>query len=252
MEKLRELALFAGAGGGILGGALLGWRTVCAVEVNSFCARRLMQRQNEGHLPPFPIWDDVRTFDGRPWKDCIEVVSCGFPCQDICQGSGTNTGVEGQRSGLVYEGIRIIDEIRPLYALLENSPRFIHNGLPAILGTLAEIGYDAEWDCIGAREIGATHYRERVWVLARHAGKKRLQGSRAEIPQKWLSCVGQKNFLPFPRSKNHLPNPRMRRSGDGVAGDVDRLQALGEGQVPAVAATAWCLLQERIEDGRPE
>ena len=80
---MRELALFAGAGGGILGGVLLGWRTVCAVEINAFCARRLMQRQNEGHLPPFPVWDDVSTFDGRPWRGVVDVVSGGFPCQDI-------------------------------------------------------------------------------------------------------------------------------------------------------------------------
>jgi DNA (cytosine-5)-methyltransferase 1 len=80
---LRELALFAGAGGGILGGLLLGWRTVAAVELNEYCARVLMERQNEGHLPPFPIWDDVRTFDGGPWRGLVDVVSGGFPCQDI-------------------------------------------------------------------------------------------------------------------------------------------------------------------------
>ena len=78
---MNELALFAGAGGGILGGHLLGWRTVCAVERDAYCARRLMQRQNEGHIPPFPIWDDVRTFDGREWRGIVDVVSGGFPCQ---------------------------------------------------------------------------------------------------------------------------------------------------------------------------
>lgn len=71
---MNELALFSGVGGGILGGKLLGWRTVCAVEINAYCARRLMQRQNEGHLPPFPIWDDVCTFDGLPWQGVIDVV----------------------------------------------------------------------------------------------------------------------------------------------------------------------------------
>ena len=72
---MNELALFAGGGGGILGGKLLGWRTVCAVERNAYCARRLMQRQNEGHIPPFPIWDDVCTFDGTPWRGVVDVVS---------------------------------------------------------------------------------------------------------------------------------------------------------------------------------
>jgi DNA (cytosine-5)-methyltransferase 1 len=77
---MRELALFAGAGGGILGGKLLGWRTVCAVEWEPYPISVLVQRQNEGILPPFPIWDDVRTFDGTAWRGFVDVVSGGFPC----------------------------------------------------------------------------------------------------------------------------------------------------------------------------
>jgi site-specific DNA-cytosine methylase len=82
-EGLRELALFAGAGGGILGGHLLGWRTVCAVEWEAYPASILVARQNDKILPPFPIWDDVQTFDGKPWQGIVDVVSGGFPCQDI-------------------------------------------------------------------------------------------------------------------------------------------------------------------------
>ncbi|MCA9180554.1 MAG: DNA cytosine methyltransferase, partial [Planctomycetales bacterium] len=77
MAHLNELALFAGAGGGILGGKLLGWRTVCAVEIDAYCRRVLMQRQNDGVLDPFPIWDDVRTFDGHAWRGKVDVVSAG-------------------------------------------------------------------------------------------------------------------------------------------------------------------------------
>ena len=80
---MNELALFAGAGGGILGGHLLGWRTVCAVEWAPYPASVLAQRQNDGLLPAFPIWDDVCTFDGKPWRGVVDVVSGGFPCQDI-------------------------------------------------------------------------------------------------------------------------------------------------------------------------
>lgn len=65
---MNELALFAGAGGGILGGKLLGWRTVCAVELDAYCRRVLLARQRDGFLPRFPIWDDVQTFDGKPWR----------------------------------------------------------------------------------------------------------------------------------------------------------------------------------------
>jgi hypothetical protein len=112
---MNELALFAGAGGGILAGKLLGWRTVCAVEINSFCADRLMQRQNEGILPAFPIWDDVRTFDGIPWGGIVDVVSGGFPCTDISP-AGKKSGIGGDSSGLWRQMARIIGEVRPRYA----------------------------------------------------------------------------------------------------------------------------------------
>jgi len=85
---MNELALFAGAGGGILGGHLLGWRTVCAVEWEPYPASVLCARQNDGLLPPFPIWDDIQTFDGRPWAGIVDVVSGGFPCQDISAAGG--------------------------------------------------------------------------------------------------------------------------------------------------------------------
>ena len=85
---MNELALFAGAGGGILGGHLLGWRTVCAVEWEAYPASVLLARQNDGFLPPFPIWDDVQTFDGKPWKGIVDVISGGFPCQDISVAGG--------------------------------------------------------------------------------------------------------------------------------------------------------------------
>ena len=78
---MRELALFAGAGGGVLWGKLLGWHTVCAVECDPYAASVLVSRQNDGTLDPFPVWDDVRTFDGRPWRGIVDVVSGGFPCQ---------------------------------------------------------------------------------------------------------------------------------------------------------------------------
>src|SRR3972149_440719 len=99
-ELLNELALFAGAGGGVLASTLLGWRTVCAVELDPYCASVLAQRQNDRFLPTFPIWDDVRTFDGKPWNGLIDVVSGGFPCQDISIANVTATGISGSRSGL--------------------------------------------------------------------------------------------------------------------------------------------------------
>ena len=102
---MNELALFAGAGGGILGGKLLGWRTVCAVEWEPYPASVLCARQNDGFLPPFPIWDDVQTFDGKPWRGLVDVVSGGFPCQDIsAAGGGEGLMEPDQECGDTWRG----------------------------------------------------------------------------------------------------------------------------------------------------
>jgi len=162
---MNELALFAGAGGGILGGKLLGWRTVCAVEFAAYPRSVLLARQRDGCLEPFPIWDDVRTFDGKPWRGRVDVVSGGFPCQDIsCAGSGK--GLQGERSGLWREMARIISEVRPQFALVENSPMLVRRGLAVVLGDLAQMGYDAKCGVLGAGHLGAPIARERMWVVA--------------------------------------------------------------------------------------
>ena len=168
-EGLRELALFAGAGGGILGGHLLGWRTVCAVEIEPYAAGVLIARQNDGILPPFPIWDDVCTFDGYHWRGIVDVVSGGFPCQDI-SAAGKGAGITGERSGLWKEFARIIGEVRPRYVLVENSPVLTSRGLGTVLGDLAALGYDAEWGVLGAVDAGAPHKRERIWIAAHSIG----------------------------------------------------------------------------------
>jgi len=118
---MHELALFAGAGGGILGGRLLGWRTICAVEWDPYAASVLLRRQDDGILEPFPVWDDVRTFDGKPWRGLVDVVSGGFPCQDISVAGG-GAGIDGERSGLWSEMARVVGEVRPKFVFVENSP----------------------------------------------------------------------------------------------------------------------------------
>jgi DNA (cytosine-5)-methyltransferase 1 len=162
---MNELALFAGAGGGILGGTLLGWRTVCAVERNAYCASVLAQRQTDGCLPIFPVWSDVTTFDGRPWRGFVDVVSGGFPCQDISV-AGSGDGLDGERSGLWNEMARIVREVGPRYVYVENSPMLTSRGLGRVLGDLAKLRFDAEWGVLGASDVGAPHIRKRIWILA--------------------------------------------------------------------------------------
>lgn len=162
---MNELALFAGAGGGILGGHLLGWRTVCAVEFDAYARSVLLARQRDGCLPRFPVWDDVRTFDGRPWQGRIDVISGGFPCQDI-SAAGKGAGIDGERSGLWREMARIVGEVRPRFVWVENSPLLVRRGLAVVLDDLAQMGYDARWGVVGAHHAGAPHKRDRCWVLA--------------------------------------------------------------------------------------
>ena len=169
---LRELALFAGAGGGILGGLLLGWRTVCAVEIDPYARSVLLARQNDGTLAPFPVWDDIRTFDGTAWRGAVDVVSGGFPCQDI-SAAGSGAGIEGERSGLWREMARIIREVRPRFAFVENSPILTSRGLGTVLGDLAEMGFDARWGVLGADDCGAPHVRKRIWIMANTTSERR-------------------------------------------------------------------------------
>ena len=162
---MNELALFAGAGGGILGGLLQGWKTVCAVEWEPSAREILAARQNDGSLEPFPIWDDVQTFDGRPWRGVVDVVSGGFPCQDI-SAAGKGAGIGGERSGMWREMVRIVSEVRPRYVFAENSPLLVGRGLGMVLCDLAALGYDAKWGVVGAHHAAGPHARERIWIVA--------------------------------------------------------------------------------------
>ncbi|WP_414146912.1 DNA cytosine methyltransferase [Erwinia sp. BNK-24-b] len=246
---MNELALFAGAGGGILGGHLLGWHTVCAVERDAYAAQVLAQRQNDGILKPFPIWSDVCSFDGKSWRRIVDVVSGGFPCQDI-SAAGSGAGIEGSRSGLWRQMARIIDEVRPQYVLLENSPLLVGRGLAMVLGDIAAMGFDAEWCCISASECGASHNRDRIWLVAYPTGQhgkswdSLVQGKNGGASAQPGGLPGLAAFAGRRRG-NAWPErlPRLRRVADDVAFGVDRLKALGNGQVPRVAATAFSILK---------
>jgi DNA (cytosine-5)-methyltransferase 1 len=180
---VRELALFAGAGGGILGGELLGWKTVCAVEIERDCQERLLQRQREGFLPFFPIWDDVKTFDGRPWRGCVDIVSGGFPCTDI-SAAGKGDGIEGAESGLWKEMARICRDVRPRYVWIENSPLLTIRGLAVVLWDIAAMGLDAEWCVVSSADAGGSSLRERIWILAYTAGEQdERKGQRGFQPE---------------------------------------------------------------------
>lgn len=264
--RIRELALFAGAGGGILASHLIGWRTVCAVERDAYPAQVLAQRQNDGILEPFPVWSDVQTFDGTAWRGLIDVVSGGFPCQDISS-AGRGAGIQGSKSSMWKHMARIIGEVRPKFAYMENSPLLVGRGLAVVISDLAEMGYDAVWGVLGAADMGAPHKRDRIWILA-HTEELQRNGSHdntgigveREAPSEPRDCSGPQNVAHAngPQLKrNSSPEriqqeysntsgpgwwevePRLDRMADGLADRVDRLKAIGNGQVPRVAAEAF-------------
>ena len=255
---MRELALFTGAGGGLLGSILSGWQTVCAVEIDTYCRSVLLARQRDGILPRFPIWDDVKTFDGQPWKGAVDVVSGGFPCQDIST-AGRGAGLAGKRSGLWFEMLRIISEVRPAFVFVENSPHLRTRGLNVVLDGLTGLGYDCRWCVLGARHIGANHRRDRMWILAHahhtgqrvvpvdaemasaqaddgHAGGELVRFPGGRIGRESGAEALQPGIHPWWREH---PDPRV---DDGVAYRMDRIRATGNGQVPGVAALAWEIL----------
>jgi len=248
---VNELALFAGAGGGILGGHLLGWRTVCAVEWEAYPASVLVARQNDKILPPFPIWDDVQTFDGTKWRGIVDVVSGGFPCQDISV-AGKGDGLDGERSKMWREMARIIGEVRPKYAFIENSPMLTTRGLERVLADLAKMGFNAEWGVLSAANVGANHKRDRIWIV----GKQQVGYTRREHGEKRLSKsreFTQNNASNYSKRFGNVSlwdekvESTVVRMVDGMASRVDRLKAIGNGQVPLCAATAWNILKGRID-----
>lgn len=197
-----------------MGGHLLGWRTVCAVEFDAYARSVLLARQRDGCLPRFPFWDDVRTFDGNPWRGHVYVISGGFPCQDI-SAAGKGAGIDGERSGLWREMARIVGEVRPSYVWVENSPLLVSRGLAVVLGDLAQMGYDARWGVVGAADAiwnycdpCADHERNRLWILA-DANADRL---REPQPQRSIS------------------NER-RRVGDGCSQGSNPVRNRGEARI---------------------
>jgi DNA (cytosine-5)-methyltransferase 1 len=161
--KMRVLDLFSGIGGFSLGLERAGFETVAFCEIDKK-AQMVLRK----HWPNVPIFDDVSKLSAEALHDrgiSVDVICGGFPCQDISV-AGKGAGIEGERSGLWSEFARLIGELRPRYAIVENVSALLGRGLDRVLGDLAEIGYDAEWHCIPASAVGAPHRRDRIWILA--------------------------------------------------------------------------------------
>lgn len=240
---MRELHLFAGVGGGILGGILLGHTTVAAVEIEPYCQQVLKQRQADGILPDFPIFGDIREFDGKEWRGKVDVICGGFPCQDISVGKSDGDGLDGERSGLWAEMSRVICEVQPVVGVfVENSPALTFRGMGRVLWDLAAMGYDARWGVLGVENTGGCHARRRIWIYA-NPMRERFQGgdnpaakAQRSVENSSIQALVQNTSWP------DLSDPHAYGSNDGMAYRVERTKAIGNGQVPRVAAAAWRIL----------
>lgn len=231
------LDLFSGIGGFSLGLERTGgFKTVAFCEVEPFCKRVLRK-----HWPEVPIYDDVRELTGdrlRADGVPVDVICGGFPCQDISI-AGKGAGLDGERSGLWREFARLIGEIRPRYAIVENTAALLDRGLGRVLADLAARGYDAWWSCLRACDVGAPHIRDRLWLVAHPQGSKK--GSTAtrnchrefEATRALSSTQTGRRAGDFGGARWH-PEPTVCRVDDGVSANVDRVAALGNAVVPQI------------------
>ena len=253
-QQFRELSLFTGAGGGLLAGELLGWRCVCAVEVNPYAREVLLSRQRDGSLGRFAIWDDIKTFQGKPWKGRVDVVSGGFPCTDISTANPKKKGLEGEKSGLWKEMSRVICEVEPEWVFVENVPSLVVRGINRVLWDLAKMGYDARWGVLGSEEVGIPMQRKRMWIVASR-NKRRFLRKGLSWETIWETLAGiARTDMQIPRpsdpvSANWANNALGIRGTNGMANRVERIVAIGNGQTPKLAAVAFSVLSGLHKEG---
>jgi DNA (cytosine-5)-methyltransferase 1 len=241
---LRVLDLFSGIGGFSLGLERTGgFETVAFCEIEPFCQRVLAK-----HWPKVPIYDDVRELTGaRLAADgiAVDVICGGFPCQDIST-AGRRAGMDGTRSGLWSEIARLMGELRPRFVFVENVSGLLSGPseqpggwFGRVLGDVAALGYDAEWNCISASAIGAPHHRDRIWLVAYpNSVGLEADADNAELRDA-TNSIGRRRYTPqLDRSQQwDTPRPsgaRVFRVDNGVPADVDCLKALGNAVVPQI------------------
>lgn len=247
-------------------------RTICCVERDSYAAATLVARMEDETLDSAPIWDDLTTFDGKPWRDKVDCLIAGFPCQPWST-AGKRKGVSDDR--WLWDAIwGIIRDIRPKFVFVENVTGLLYGGIEHVLGSMAKDGYDAEWGCFSAGQCGFSHKRERLFVLAKlgntqsqyeGGGEKKIFKSRfGGASEGFSEEFPRAYFLPRYSDKKSWGGllecepeiePAIYRAVDGspcwmVEADEyreDRIRSLGNGVIPLVAAFAFTVLMNRLE-----
>ncbi len=243
MYVLNGLDLFSGIGG--ISYALREWvRPVAYCEIDLYCQGVLLSRMGKGDIANAPIWDDIKTFPTQGIPK-IDICYGGFPCQDISV-AGDGKGLEGERSRLFFEIIRLAKEIKPSLLYLENVPAIRSRGGMRVVREITQLGYDCRWCVISAASIGARHKRNR-WFLLAHSNCKssgqtnkeakseqtkettRIRFTRQDwgnLPlDDWISC--------------QCPIPGIP---DAIHYELDRAKSLGNSVVPEQCKQAFKIL----------
>ncbi len=212
---MRHLDLFSGIGGFALGLRMAGgFETIGFCEIDGYCQRVLKK-----HWPDVPIYEDVTTLDYEQFIGQVDIITAGFPCQDLSV-AGRGAGLAGERSGLYRYLMDALRVVRPRYAIIENVAALLSRGLGVILGDLTEVGYDAEWHCIPASAVGAPHQRDRVWIIA-HARSDELWD---EPGGRRRPCRASEAEPSDDGTTESVADPHSRRRRADIAGkhDADR------------------------------
>jgi DNA (cytosine-5)-methyltransferase 1 len=257
---VKVLDLFSGIGGFSLGLERAGMETVAFCEFDKH-ARKVLNK----HWPNVPVYEDVRELTNERLKSDgitgIDVITGGFPCQDISV-AGKQAGIgEGTRSGLWSECARLVREIRPSYAIFENVTALLSGEqgrwFQRVLFDLSQIGYDAEWHCIPASELGAHHHRDRVWIICypnamrgmecaeqkcKHEGPQndsRVRKNMADTNSTQRKRMRQPfgilaEYADLSSASGWEPEPNVGRVANGIPGRSHRLKQLGNSVVPQI------------------
>jgi DNA (cytosine-5)-methyltransferase 1 len=237
MTPLTVGSLFSGIGGFEFGLERTGgFKTVWQCEIDPFCLKVLAK-----HWPDVKRFTDIKRMGVDEEIPCVDVICGGFPCQDIsCAGKGA--GIHAERSGLWWEMLRIIRLVRPRFVLVENVAALLNRGLDEVLGSLAESGYDAEWQVLSADMFGAPHKRRRMFIIAYPSDRRTERGiSSPGNAYPNVRRGGRKKDLRW-----ETDEPMLYRSDDGLPKKLhrdQRLRALGNAIVPQCAQfVGQCLL----------
>ncbi len=262
MDRIKGLSLFSGIGG--IDKAVQQWmRTIAYCEIDPYCQGILLSRMADGQLDNAPIWNDVKTLDGKELCGLVDIIVGGFPCQDISV-AGLGKGLAGERSGLFYQIVRLCREIKPRFIFLENVPAITSRGGTEVVREIAAMGYDCRWCIISAASVGALHKRER-WFLLAYSMCERLEGfgQRAiesktkhsitsngskDVSDTGCQCQGMSEESEWPSSHTTGCNrfweteSSLGKLVDGVSFRVDKLKALGNSVVPQQVQEAFKIL----------